>query len=145
MTDIKTIEYWKERLAQEENERYSDCGKLRLENGRLLAQIDTLIRKVNLNEEQIARTKWHWWYQIHLAERVLKKFKLKSDIYSSKKATEYWRKYYMQKRCKVQAKKIEELCKDKIIGYLMENAQNSPIFSSYMLVVADLQKGKEND
>ena len=69
MTDIKTIEYWKERLAQEENERHSDCGKLRLENGRLLAQIDTLIRKVNLNEEQIARTKWHWWYQIHLAER----------------------------------------------------------------------------
>ena len=73
---------------------------------------------------------------------MLKKFKLKSDIYSSKKATEYWRKYYMQKRCKVQAKKIDELCKDKIIGYLMENAQNSPIFSSYYLVVADLQKGE---
>ena len=48
----------------------------------------------------------------------------------------------MQKRCKVQAKKIDELCKDKIIGYLMENAQNSPNFTSYMLVVADLQNGE---
>lgn len=139
MTDLKTIKYWKEQLAKED-ETDSDCGKLRILNGRLLYQIDRLINQINLNNDEIVRKKWHWWFQIKLAERVIRLFKLKKDIYSSKEATDYWRKYYMGKGCKIKAGKIDELYRDVVLGYLAEKSENSPYFPSYAVVICDLKE-----
>ena len=142
MTDLKTIKYWKERLAKED-ETDSDCGKLRILNGRLLHQIDKLINQINLNNDEIVRKKWHWWYQIKLAERVMRLFKLKKDIYSSKDATDYWRKRYMGKGCKIKAGKIDELYRDVVLGYLAEKSKDSPYFPSYAVVICDLKENKD--
>ena len=143
MTDRKTIEYWKERLAKEDTYD-SDCGELRRENGALIYQINKLIERINENEERIVRRKWNWWYMIHLAERTMRLFKLKRSIYDSKPATAYWRKYYMNQTCKIKPTTVDEICRDKIIGYLSEKMTESSNWSAYYQVIQDL-KGMSND
>lgn len=143
MTDRKTIEYWKERLAKEDTYD-SDCGELRRENGALLFQIHKLIKKINENEKSIIRRKWSWWYMVHLAERTMRLFKLKRSIYDSKKATAYWRKYYMNKTCKMKPSRVDEIGRDQVIGYLAAKMSETSNISAYYQVIQDL-KGKSND
>ena len=139
MTDRKTIEYWKERLDQEENSFSSDCGKLERENGYILAKIYELMSEYNKNERRITQCKWHWWYQIKLAERTLKKFKIKSeDIYRSRRATNYWRNR-LHKHCKMKPKgTLNHPGAGHIIGFLGERAISSGHSQAYYLVIQDL-------
>lgn len=139
MTDKATIEYWKERLWAEENSSDSDSGELRYENGVYLYHIDNFIKQINDNNEKIAHSKWHWWYQIKLAERVIRLFKLKRSIYDSKKATAYWRKYYMNKTCKIKANRIDEMGRDNVIGYLSARMTEAEDKDAYLRVIRDLK------
>ena len=120
MTDIKTIEYWKSRLdAEIKAEPKSEAQEYHLKKGYLMRCIYEQIKEYNEIDDQEVRTKWHWWYMYSLAKRTLRLFKVK-DVYKSKKATEYWRKRYMTKVCKMKGKGLNYPGKGTFIYFLKQ-------------------------
>ena len=88
------IEFWKERLRQEkecspESDNYDEYKKL----GYLLSQRFSIEKQITERERKIAYNIWEWWFRYNLAKRTMKKFDVK-NIYKSKKASDYWAKYY---------------------------------------------------
>jgi hypothetical protein len=76
MTDLNTISFWKSRLKEEFEDPNSISKKLERENGSLLFSIHQAVERINENNELITKTRWHWWWQIKIAERIIKKFKI---------------------------------------------------------------------
>lgn len=136
MTDLNTISFWKSRLKEEFEDPNSMCKKLERENGSLLFSIHQAVDQINKNNELITKTRWHWWWQIKTAERIIKKFKVKTDIYRNKKAREVWRHCYQDKKCKIKHPQCIKVGKDEIIGYL-ERMANEDIenITAYLNVI----------
>ena len=79
MTDKKTIEFWNDKLAKIDTYD-GDNGEMMMRQGQIAFQILCLQEMYNDLSEKIAYQRRSQWYQTRLAERVMKKFKLKSDI-----------------------------------------------------------------
>jgi hypothetical protein len=124
MTDLNTISFWKSRLKEEFEDPNSISKKLERENGSLLFSIHQAVERINENNELITKTRWHWWWQIKIAERIIKKFKIKTDIYRNKKAKEVWRHCYQDKKYKMKHPQCIKVGKDEIIGYLERMAND---------------------
>ena len=85
MTDISTVEYWKERLDNElKAGEKSECREIQREKSVVRFQLWKLIKKYNDLEKDEVRTKWHWWWQYNLAKRrifiKMKKLLTNGDI-----------------------------------------------------------------
>lgn len=141
MTDIDTMKYWKERLDNELNAgEKSDCQEIQRTKSVLRRRMWELLKEYNTLEEQEVRAKWHWWWMYNLAKRVLKKFNVK-NIYKSKKATEYWRKLYMNKKCKMASHPLEYWGKEEVVGFLMQmRCKDLENWNAYTTVIEKIEE-----
>lgn len=117
MTDKATIDFWKDKLVKMDTYD-GDNGELLRRQGQIAFHLYLLQEEYNKLSEKIEYQKRSLWYRVKLAERVMKKFKIKSDIYRSKKATEYWRKHF-NKIFKVKPKDtFDDFDINKFFGFL---------------------------
>lgn len=141
MTDISTVEYWKERLDNElKAGEKSECREIQREKSVVRFQLWKLIKKYNDLEKDEVRTKWHWWWQYNLAKRILRKFKIK-NIYKNEKATDQWRYCYQNKRCRMSLHPLSQWGKEEMIGFLYqtmnEDLSNMP---AYLTVIDKIKQ-----
>lgn len=118
MTDVNVLKYWKKRMDSElKGDEQSEVREYQLRKGALLQQIYELIGQYNELDKKETYVKWFWWWRYNLAKRVLNKFKI-NNIYRDKRATEYWKKLYMNKTCKMKNKGLEYAGKGKLLGLI---------------------------
>lgn len=148
MNDLDMVEYWEskykdEKQAKEGTESYN----LQKQMGYILAQIIKYQIQYNKLLQQQIEVVWFWWFNSKLARRVLKKFKVKT-LHNSKKASEYWKKYYAIKHCKIVSKNfIKNDNLSELIGLLSElrwkDEENKDKWNHVILKLYEFNKEKE--
>lgn len=144
MTDKKTIQFWNDKLAKIDTYD-GDNGEMMMRQGQIAFQILCLQEMYNDLSEKIAYQRRSQWYRTRLAERIMKKFRIKSDIYRSKKATAYWKKYF-QKPLKVKAEdKIDDFNINKILGFFSAFIYERKLDPVYVELLTKLLQEVKND